>query len=63
MGMPSRSLKEAMDFLARVTTAFCPAMAVSSATASSISLLFWLAAPRPMFREIFSMPGSCMEEE
>ena len=40
MGMPSRTLKAAMDFLARVTTAFWPAMAESSATASSISLLF-----------------------
>ena len=62
MGMPSRSLNAAMDFLARVITAFCPAMTDSSFMASSISLLFWLAEPRPMFSEILTIPGICMGE-
>src|SRR5436305_507003 len=35
MAMPSRSLKPAIDFLARVVTARCPAMVESCSTASS----------------------------
>ncbi len=60
MGMPSRSLKAAMDFLALVTTGFCPVMAASSAEAESSSLMFWMASPNPRLMMIFSSRGACM---
>ena len=40
IGMPVRSLKAAIDFLARVITGFWPTIAVTSLTASSSALAF-----------------------
>ena len=60
IGMPSRSLKLAIAFLAFVTTGFCPAIAVSSSTAESITFGFWMASPRPMLRTIFSRRGTAI---
>ena len=54
IGTPSRSLKFAMAFLARVTTGFCPVMAVISATAVSRALIFCVASPKPdIHRNLF----------
>ena len=48
IGMPLRSLNCAIDFLARVTTGFCPVMrAISSAPVSEI-FAFEVASPSPM---------------
>lgn len=47
MGMPSLSLKAAMERRARVTTGFWPVMAASSAWADSRILMFWMASPAP----------------
>jgi hypothetical protein len=59
-GTPARIPKFAMDFLARVTTAFCPVMAPSSSTTASSCLGFFEASPRPTLRTIFSIRGiSC----
>ena len=60
IGMPSRSLKAAIDFWARVTVGRWPASAVSSSTASSRILMFWIASPMPMLSEIFSIRGTAM---
>ena len=46
IGMPSRSLKLAMALRALVTTGFWPVIAVSSATATSSTLAFWIASPQ-----------------
>jgi len=63
MGMPARSLNWATLFLALRTTAFWPAMAVSSSTATSSTLMFWMASPTPMLMTIFCRRGTCMAEE
>ena len=63
IGMPSRSLKLEMAFFARVTTGFCPAMAVSSSTADSITFGFCTASPTPMLRTIFSRRGTAIRFE
>src|ERR1700722_1342808 len=60
MGMPSRTLKAAMDFLALVVTGFWPAMAARSATRGSMILTFCVASPRPMLMTIFSSLGIAM---
>src|SRR5882757_6709372 len=60
MGIPSRTLKAAMDFLALVVTGFWPAMAARSATSGSMILTFWVASPRPMLMTIFSSLGIAM---
>src|SRR5271167_3395775 len=60
MGMPSRTLKAAIDFFARVVTGFWPAMAARSATSGSMILTFWVASPRPMLTTIFSSLGIAM---
>jgi hypothetical protein len=57
---PSRSLKFAIAFLARVTTGFWPESAASCAEAASISFWFWIASPSPMFSEILLSRGTCM---
>src|SRR5215471_5692272 len=49
-----------MDFFARVTTAFWPAIAESSSTAPSRTLGLATASPSPMFRMIFSTRGIAM---
>jgi len=58
MGACSRSLKFAMDFLARVMTGFCPAMAARSAVAKSRALALSLPSPTPMLITIFSRRGT-----
>ena len=60
--MPSRILKPAIDFLARVICARWPVIVVSSSTAVSRALALVLASPTPMFTVIFSMRGTCMTE-
>src|SRR6202789_178467 len=60
IGMPSRTLKAAMDFLALVVTGFWPAMAARSATRGSMILTFWVASPRHMLMTIFSSLGIAM---
>src|SRR5215472_17490704 len=60
IGMPLRILKFAMDFFARVITAFCPVICPSSTAAVSSSLAFWLASPRPIFTVIFESLGTAM---
>src|SRR5436305_4823684 len=60
IGIPSRSLKAAIDFWARVIVGFWPASAVISSTASSRILMFWIASPIPMLREMRSIRGTAM---
>src|SRR5467141_2482597 len=60
MGMPLRILKFAMDFFARVITAFCPVIWPSSTAAVSRSFTFWLASPRPMLTVIFCSLGTAI---
>src|ERR1700751_2282688 len=60
IGMPSRTLKAAIDFFALVDTGFCPAIAVRSATRGSSILGFWVASPRPMFNTLFSRRGTAI---
>ena len=60
MGMPSRSLKLLIDFLARVTWGFCPVIAVMSFTAFSRLLALSMALPTPMFTTILVMDGISM---
>src|SRR5215468_1089941 len=60
MGMPLRILKFAIDFFARVITAFWPVIWPSSCAAVSSSLAFWLASPRPMFTVILEILGTAM---
>src|SRR5262249_6222729 len=60
IGMPLRILKFAMDFFARVMTAFWPVIWPSSCAAVSSSFAFWLASPRPMFTVILEALGTAM---
>src|SRR6202008_4096541 len=60
IGMPSPTLKAAIDFFALVDTGFCPAIAVRSATSGSSILGFWVASPSPMFSTIFSRRGTAI---
>ena len=60
IGMCSRSLKLAIDFLARVTTGFWPVMTARSFAAASIFLPSWMASPTPMLMTILSSRGTCM---
>src|SRR5258708_38277256 len=60
VGMPSGTLKGAMDFLAFVVTGLWPGMAARSATRGSMILTFWVASPRPMLMTIFSSLGIAM---
>jgi hypothetical protein len=57
MGIPCRSLKEAIDFFAFVTTGFCPVIARNSSAAVSSIFAFAIASPIPMLRTTFSMRG------
>ena len=57
MGMPSRTLKAAIDFFAFVVTGFWPVIEARSATRGSMILTFWVASPRPMLTTIFSSFG------
>src|SRR4051812_16946791 len=60
MALPSRSLKPAIDFLARVTNGFWPVMTVRSDTACSSSDDWATAPPTPMLTTIFSTLGTSM---
>ena len=60
MGIPARSLNDAIDFFARVTTGFCPAMVPSSAAAVSTIFELAMASPSPMLMTIFSNFGTAI---
>ncbi len=60
MGMPLRILKFEIDFFARVITGFCPVICPSSIAATSSSLIFWLASPKPMFTTTFDTLGTAI---
>jgi len=60
MGTPARSLKLAMDFLARRIAGFWPVMISRSATAASSSLMLCSASPTPMLTTTFCIRGTCM---
>ena len=60
MGMPSRILKPAIEFLARVITGRCPAIVASSSTASSSAFELSLASPTPMLSVIFWSRGTAI---
>ena len=60
IGMPSRTLKAAIDFLARVTTGFCPVIWPSSFTAGSRIFAFCVASPTPMFTTILCSRGTAI---
>jgi len=58
MGIPLRSLKLEMDFLARVTAGFCPVMRASSWAAFSRMRASSLASPNPWLMTTFSSLGT-----
>ena len=60
MGMPSRILKPAIEFLARVTSGRCRLMIASSSTASSSAFELSLASPTPMLSVIFWSRGTAI---
>src|SRR5574337_1783516 len=59
IGTPVLSLNPASDFLARVTTGFCPVTAESSSTAESITFTFATASPSPILMTTFDGRGTC----
>ncbi len=59
MGTPSRSLKFAIDFFARVTIGLCPVIDWRSAVAKSSTLAFSRPSPTPMLITTFSTRGTC----
>src|SRR3954468_235616 len=59
-GMPSRSLKLAIDFPARRPCARWPAIVVSSSIALSSCFASVLASPTPMLSVIFCRRGTCI---
>ena len=62
-GIPSRSLKLAMDFVARRTCARWPAMIVSSSIAASSAFASVFASPTPMFSVTFVTRGTSIGVE
>ena len=62
-GMPSRSLKLAIDLRARRTFGCWPAIVASCSWAASSILVSCLASPTPMFSVIFSMRGTSITVE
>src|SRR4051812_43849619 len=58
IGMPSRTLKAAIDLRARVTTGFCPVICPSSLTAGSRIFAFCVASPTPMLTTILFSRGT-----
>src|SRR5689334_11949553 len=58
IGTPSRSLKFAIDFLARVTIGFCPVIACKSAVAKSMIFALSRPSPTPMLITILSRRGT-----
>ena len=63
IGIPSRSLKAAIDFRARLIWARWPAISVSWSAAFSSAFAFVFASPTPMFTVIFATRGTCMTDE
>ena len=59
-GIPSRTLKPAIDFRARRSCARWPAMIVSSSIAESSAFASVFASPTPMFSVILETVGTCM---
>ena len=57
-GIPSRILKEAIDFRARRTFGCCPAIVASCSVAAFRTAVDCLASPTPMFRVIFTRRGT-----
>ena len=62
-GIPWRTLKAAIDFVARLVTGRWPVMRASSSVATSMSLTFCVASPRPMFTTTFSIFGTAITFE
>ena len=62
MGIPSRSLKLATDFLALVMMAFWPVILVRSPTTASRTLELSRASPQPQLTTILSILGICMTD-
>ena len=60
MAMPSRTLNAAIDFLALVTTGFCPQISPRSRTSGSSILVFCVASPTPMFTTILCSRGTAI---
>ena len=59
-GIPSRSLKPATDFLARLSTGRWPVIWVSSLIDASMNLMSTFASPTPMLTTTFSIRGACI---
>ena len=62
MGIPSRSLKLATDFLALVMMGFWPVMVPRSRTTLSSTLALSRASPQPQFTTILSIRGICITD-
>ena len=62
-GLPSRSLKAAIDFRARRTLGCWPAIVASWSRAAFNTFESCLAIPTPMFSVIFSSLGACITDE
>jgi len=62
MGIPSRSLKPAIDLRAFRTCARWPAIVVSSSIALSSAFVSTFASPTPMLSVIFASRGTRMTE-
>ena len=62
-GIPSRTLKEAIDLRARRTLGCWPAIVASCSCAASSILAFCLASPSPMLSVIFCRRGACIGVE
>ena len=60
IGMPSRNLKFAIDFLARLTMGFCPVIVAISPVAASSEFELSIASPSPMLTMILSRIGNCI---
>src|SRR5262245_24626193 len=60
MGMPARTLKAAIDFLALVITGFCPVMWPRSLASGSSIFEFCVASPTPMLTTILCSRGTAM---
>ena len=61
-GMPSRSLKFAIDLRARRTFGAWPAIVASCSVAASSTFESCFASPTPMLSVIFSMRGTSITD-
>ena len=62
-GIPSRTLKEAIDLRARRMLGCWPAIVASCSSAASSIFVSCFASPTPMLRVIFSSVGACIGVE